>query len=262
METLADRVKKVEKKEAGRKADSEKPLMVRIDGKCFSKFTKENVEAPFCLGFCQLMDATAAFLMKETDAKMAYNQSDEITLSYYNNRDRNPNSQYMFGGKYQKLTSVLSSMATAFFNENFYEYVGVKASSLAYFDCRVWSVDSLEDVASNYLWRHRDWIRNSITMLARDSFSHKKLQCVSTTEMLGMLKQEGVIWTEKCNRIKYGNLLMQKTKEVYLSDKEIENIPESYKPVGPVLRNVIETFVIKREMQFDDFFSLVKTQYL
>lgn len=251
---LADRMKELEKVEAGRKANENLPIMVRIDGRCFSKFTK-NLIKPFDKDFLRLMDATTQYLMKETDAKMAYTQSDEITLSFYNDKENNSNSEYMFGGKYQKLTSVLASMATSYFASNMKGYLscsGYRILDYPHFDCRVWNVPDVEHIALNYLWRYQDAVKNSVSMFARSYFSHKELQNKNTNEIIAMLKDlppqyyEAELLTSDWNklfpRIKVGQMYRTQNKLVMLSDEELEKIPEKFRESlksEPVIRTVI-----------------------
>lgn len=247
---LSDRMKELERVEAGRKADSNLPLMVRIDGRCFSKFTK-NLIKPFDKDFLRLMDATTQYLMEETDAKMAYTQSDEITLSFYNDKENHSNSEYMFGGKYQKLTSVLASMATSYFTFHMRKFLQ-QTSDYPHFDCRVWNVPDVEHIALNYLWRYRDAIKNSVFMFARSYFSHKELQKKNTKEIISMLKdlpsqycEDELLtsdWNKLFPRIKVGQMYRTQNKLVMLSDEELQKIPEKFREplkFEPVIRNVI-----------------------
>ena len=237
---LADRLKSIEKAECSKALDSNLPLMVRIDGRCFSKFTR-SLNQPFDMGFCKLMDETTQFLMKETDAKMAYTQSDEITLSFYNDKENYSNSEYMFGGKIQKLTSVFASMATSYFVAYMREYIGV-TDKLPQFDCRVWNVNTVEDTALNYVWRYRDCIRNSVCMYARSFFSHKQLQGKNTNEIRDMLKSIDKPWEKLTPRIRFGQIYKIQAKMVMLTNEELQKIPEQFRSplkLEPVIRNSI-----------------------
>lgn len=240
---LADRLKEVEKIECSRAADPYKPLMVRIDGRCFSKFTK-GLAKPFDENFISLMNDTTQYLMRETDAKLAYTQSDEITLSFYNDKENNSNSEYMFGGKFQKLTSVLASMATTYFSRNIvrlYVY-GVVEDYYPQFDCRVWNVNSVDDIALNYVWRYRDCIKNSVCMYARSFLSHKQLQGKNTNEIRDMLKDIKKPWEKLTPRIRFGEMYKTQSKMVMLTNQELEKIPEKFREplkLEPVKRNVI-----------------------
>jgi tRNA(His) 5'-end guanylyltransferase len=263
---LADRLKEVEKIECARTADPYKPLMVRIDGRCFSKFTK-GLAKPFDLDFLNLMDATTAYLMKETDAKVAYTQSDEITLSFYNDKENNSNSEYMFGGKFQKLTSVFASMATSYFALNMKGYIGCsgyRVLDYPQFDCRVWNVNTVEDIALNYVWRYRDCIKNSVCMYARSFFSHKQLQGKNTNEIRDMLKElnTNTSWEKLTPRIRFGQMYRTQVKMVMLTNEELKKIPEQFRAplkLEPVIRNVIVSVPDEYESSILDSERIFKT---
>lgn len=64
-DSLGDMLKEEERQEAGRKADPYLPLVARIDGKCFSSFTR-GLERPFDSRFVQLMVETTKHLVSES----------------------------------------------------------------------------------------------------------------------------------------------------------------------------------------------------
>ena len=55
------------------------PVVIRLDGVGFSKWTK-GLNRPFDEKLTQLMIETTKFLVEETNAVVGYTQSDEITL--------------------------------------------------------------------------------------------------------------------------------------------------------------------------------------
>ena len=66
--------------------------------------------------------------------------------------------------------------------------------SLAYFDGRAYNVPR-EDVSNYFLWRAKDWERNSLTMYASAFFSHKQLHGKSKQDRHDMLHSIGKNWT-------------------------------------------------------------------
>jgi hypothetical protein len=55
------------------------PVMARIDGRSFSKFTA-GLARPYDERMSRLMIDTTKFLVEQTNARCGYTQSDEITL--------------------------------------------------------------------------------------------------------------------------------------------------------------------------------------
>jgi tRNA(His) 5'-end guanylyltransferase len=88
------------------------PLIVRLDGRGFTRLTKEThrFEAPFDERFRDHMVATAAHLMEGGFRFVyAYTQSDEISLLFHSEADA-------FDRKVRKLLSVLAGEASACFS--------------------------------------------------------------------------------------------------------------------------------------------------
>ena len=116
---LGDRMKMYEHREVGRRAMPRLPICVRIDGKTFSRFTR-NLARPYDERLSELMVHTAEVLVEKTGARIGYTQSDEISLILYSD---SPNSQVYLDGRIMKLTSILASIATAAFNARLGELI-------------------------------------------------------------------------------------------------------------------------------------------
>lgn len=238
-DSLGDLLKDQERVEAGRKADPFLPLVARIDGKCFSKFTK-GLQRPFDVRLTDLMKETTRFLMEESDSKLGYCQSDEITLYWFLDKENHSNREFWFGGKFQKMTSVLAGTASSFFCGNLPGFLPEKVGKYPVFDARVWNVPDMEHVYKNFLWRYRDAQKNSVSMYARAFFSHKNLQGKTCNEMKEMLAQNGTPWEDLPGFFKNGIFLQRKLVSISPEDVSLENIPEQYRPKENVLRSVIE----------------------
>ena len=76
---LDERMKMYEDIESKRILIPKLPICVRVDGKGFSKYTKDMIR-PFDQKFTDSMIETMKFLVEETDAIIGYTQSDEISL--------------------------------------------------------------------------------------------------------------------------------------------------------------------------------------
>ncbi len=218
---LGDRMKMYEMADAGRKTIPLLPVMARLDGKCFSKFTK-GLRRPYDVGMSELMQETTKWLCEETCALAGYTQSDEITLLWYSGDSR---SQIYFDGRIQKMVSVLAGLCSVFFNRNLPLYLPIKKNHLAVFDCRVWQLPTLTEAANTFLWRELDATKNSISMAAQHYFSHNELMNKNGTEKMEMLFQKGINWDDYPNFFKRGSYVIRRTTKSKLTEKELESLP-------------------------------------
>lgn len=191
-DTLGERVKDFELSQAGLCLDETQPICVRIDGKAFHTYTK-GLARPFDERLSQSMVNTMNFLVERTNAKLGYTQSDEISLVYFRTNEK---QQTFFGARIQKLTSILSSMATAKFNQEILTSIPEKSDQFAFFDCRVWNTPTIKDAADVFVWRQEDAIKNAVSMAAHAHFSHKILQGKSSKEKIAMLLEKGIKWDD------------------------------------------------------------------
>lgn len=241
-DTLGDILKEQEQKEAGRTANPFRPLMCRIDGRAFSSFTN-GLQKPFDERFVRLMVATTRHLVLESEALLGYCQSDEITLYWHLDKRNYSNREFLFRGKYQKLTSILASTASSFFAANLPRYLPEKESQYPVFDCRVWNVPNLEYVYKNFLWRLNDATKNSVSMYAQSLFSHKDLQGVTCEEMKTLLKQIGKPWEELPRAFTHGTYIRRQRVLVNPESMDLSDIPPQYRPTKPIIRAVVKEWV-------------------
>jgi tRNA(His) guanylyltransferase len=125
-------------------------LVARLDGRGFTKLTKERLELskPFDPRFRDVMVATTRHLMHSGLAVLyAYTQSDEISLWFA------PDEQ-SFGRKPRKLLSVLAGEASASFS--------LAMGVVGAFDCRLALLPDLDRVCDYFRWRQQDAIRNAM----------------------------------------------------------------------------------------------------
>ena len=145
------------------------PIIMRVDGRSFHTFTK-NFEFPYDYNFIDLMNTTGISLCEEIPGcKFAYLQSDEINLIIYNSKDQEP----WFHNRVEKLISVSASFATSIamkwkFDNN------ILPDYLVSFDCRVFIIP-FDEIINYFIWRQKDWERNSLIMLARKYYSQNRL---------------------------------------------------------------------------------------
>ena len=187
------------------KLDSDKPILLHIDGRSFSKLIKNRFKKPFDDDFIYCMDNTAKFLCEEIQGcKLAYVQSDEITLCLCKER---PESEIFFGGRMNKIISISAALATSKFNQLMSKFNG-SDETLYQFDCKAWNVDSEDDVWRWFLFRNIDCIRNSKNQTVSTYLSHNELLNKTADEMIELLKeQRGVDWNEFDVDKKYGRII-------------------------------------------------------
>lgn len=218
---LGDRMKEYERAEAGRRLMARLPICVRIDGKRFSRFT-EGLPRPYDERLSRLMVATTQHLVAESAALAGYTQSDEISLLYY---EDDPKRQVFLDRRIQKLTSILASMATGYFNAHLASHLPEKAGSVALFDCRVWSVPSCDEAANAFLWRELDATKNSVSMAARAYYPHAELHDRTSSEMQELLFQKGVNWNDYPAFFKRGTFVLRRSVSRRFTAAELESLP-------------------------------------
>jgi len=211
--------------------------VVRVDGKNFSKFTK-NMNKPFDDDFADSMHSAAIALCEMFNPAFAFTQSDEISLVF---TDFGMNSQAIFDGKVQKICSLTASRAATAFNKTLtmikackYEDVQDLYDSIidgsiivdAQFDSRVFIIPDITEVANYFVWRQKDGTRNSISMSA-DKFVGKAATVgKSSNEKQEMMFQNGVNWNDFPVKYKRGVIIKKETytKNVQIEDKTVSAI--------------------------------------
>lgn len=235
---FGDEMKVFESVQTNLRAEKGMPLMARLDGRSFHTFTK-GLNRPYDKNLSQLMIDVTKYLVNETDALLGYTQSDEISLVWY--LGKGSYGQYLFDGRYQKLTSVLSAMATGYFvNELQNNRIPSKKGLIPLFDCRVWQVPDLQTAYNTFMWREKDAVKNSITMAASEYFSHKALQGVSGKKKKADLISIGKPWENMPEFFKRGTYIKKVKKLRELNAEEIDRIPEKFRPTGPIFRSNVE----------------------
>lgn len=208
------------------------PAILRIDGRAFHTFTK-GFNYPFdeILSMCMRM-AAIEVLKDCSTGILAYGQSDEVSILMIDYRGLQTNQ--WFGGNIQKIVSIVASEFTSSFNSMLYDILNQLNSSefsnkdyyekirtklfRANFDARVFSIPE-SDISNYFYWRHKDCIRNSVTMAASLVFSHKELHGKKTEEKREMLRCNGKQSWENMNEVfKNGYLIDIKGEDLDITD--------------------------------------------
>lgn len=174
------------------------PVIMRLDGRAFHTLTRK-CEKPFDDNLNRCVCGAAQVLCADAQgAKIAYIQSDEmsILLTDFDQLD----TQAWFDYDLQKLVSISSALVSVSFNKLW------ASPALASFDCRAFNIPK-EEVANYFVWRQKDWTRNSVQLLAQAHFSHKQLQGKGQPDMHDMLHDKGVNWADLSPKWKNGTII-------------------------------------------------------
>ena len=163
--------------------------VVRLDGKAFHTYCR-GLAKPFDQQFMDDMDAVAATLLSEiSGVRLAYVQSDEISLILSDRSPAGDPQPFVYGGQIQKLVSIGASIASTHLNVT---RLGTSTDKVGLFDARAFSLPTADDVLDYLRWRQRDAHRNSLSMIAETHFSHRQLAGVSSDGRYTMLMEIGV----------------------------------------------------------------------
>lgn len=237
-DSLGDRMKGYENK-FRIKIGLKQPVIIRIDGKAFHTYTRPFAR-PYSEPLKSIFDAVCKYLLQNVQGcKMIYHQSDEISL-VLSDLD-SPMTSAWFDNNLQKLASISASMTTAVFNKIAWENYKDLSNTSALFDARAFAIPE-GDLPNYIIWRQQDWIRNSVSMLARSIFSHKMLHGKNTADVKEMLKESSTPWENIDPVWKYGTLR-------YIVKDEMGDISETicaydkfdYETLSDIFRNTHTT---------------------
>lgn len=232
------------------------PVIIRVDGKGFSNYTRQLPGRPFDRNFMSVMESTAIALCQEIQgAQLAFIQSDEISVLVHGYKKFE--SEPWFGNQVQKMVSVSAAVASATFTANSWrmwskmavheddERPSLDHIEPAYFDSRVFVVPE-SDVRNYFLWRQRDGIRNSIQMFARQHFSQKELHKKGTNEMVEMCKAQGHDWHKLPPSQRQG-------RAVYRESKLVDGVARSHFVVDTNVPLLVENaYYIERHLTLEE----------
>lgn len=241
------------------------PVIVRLDGKCFSSWTR-GLDKPFDQRLMDAFDAVTQGLVKVSGARLAHTYSDEISLLLYVD---NHESQIYCQGKPQKLITVLASTLTLLFQSatngwrkdrrtHGADFCDVAAAPMgmppAYFDARAFALPSLDEAANYFRWRELDAIRNSVSSLAQSYFSPTWLKGMSGDQMKTELRkitaaQESLpagkvepitTWESLSPRETRGQYVARRKVFKELDAETLVRIDEGHRPDGPIERHEVQ----------------------
>jgi tRNA(His) guanylyltransferase len=170
------------------------PVILRVDGVSFHSFTK-NFNRPFDqLIMDSMVNTTIAISKRIQGFKCAYTQSDEVSI-LITDYDTIETCGW-FNYNKSKLESVTAGLMSAYFqNDKFKQFTNITP----YFDCRAFNVPK-EDVVNYFLWRAKDWERNSLSMYCSSFFSAKQLHGKNREGQHEMLFSINKNWTNDLDK--------------------------------------------------------------
>lgn len=181
---LADRMKAYEGV-THRHLTRRAPVVVRVDGRAFHSVTAD-MDRPFDRSLVNAMVAAAGALAAEMQGcRLWYHQSDEISFLLLDTEKLE--TEPWFGNDLSKVLSISASFVAS--------QLTAALGQPVQFDARAFNVP-VEDVANYFLWRARDWARNSLQMYAQTFFSHRALLGKDRDAIHEMLHGIGRNWAE------------------------------------------------------------------
>jgi tRNA(His) 5'-end guanylyltransferase len=203
------------------------PVIIRVDGRAFHTYTK-TFEKPFSSGIMSGMVSAAKYTSEDMQGfKAAYIQSDEASflLTDYDTHQTEP----WFGYVKSKLESITASLFTAEFN--LFIWQNHSRNLTATFDARAFNIPR-EEVVNYFLWRAKDWERNSVAMYCGAHFSHKEMHGMGRADQHEMLHRIGLNWTTDLPDVaRNGTFLIKDTVR--------QDILPTYGDIDAVLGNLI-----------------------
>jgi len=205
------------------------PAIIRLDGKAFHTITR-RCDKPFDEDLSMIMMEGMKYLLENIQgAKCGYQQSDEISI-LLTDFDKLTTDAW-FDNSIQKIASVSASMLTADVNSkwDFENSFNRKFDSNKYFlfDSRCFNIPK-EEVNNYFIWRQKDWERNSIQMLSRSYFSHKECHKKNSSDLHEMLYTKGVNWTDLSGKWKNGVFMYRCEDKSIKSDCDIQFIKDNF----------------------------------
>jgi tRNA(His) guanylyltransferase len=158
-------------------------VIIRVDGRAFSRLTGRLFTKPFDERFAAHMRTTAHALLTDLQGVLAYTESDEISVVL------RPGA-ILFDGGVEKLVSVSAGVASAAFTAT--------VGHPAHFDSRLWLGTGTDDVLDYLGWRQADAARCAANGWAYWTLRHEgRTRGEATAALRGlgtdaMLRERGI----------------------------------------------------------------------
>lgn len=255
--SLGDRIKELENVFFHR-LDNNKYTIIRVDGNCFSTFTR-SFDKPCDLRIVNAMKKASWAVMERFNCLCAYTQSDEASFIIDKRRLENVKT-LPFNERAEKIASLIASLFSVEFND-FLKNLCVNYKARAIFDARIFQVETDLEVWEYIRWRQLDAFRNGVTSLAQSIFSSKKLDGKSVKNKLDMLppdiketyKNSHLIHGTFVKRVMYrvqttrlGFCKANRTFPLYI------NLGEEYKIVSMDVQDILSKYASEKYAKYDE----------
>jgi tRNA(His) 5'-end guanylyltransferase len=210
------------------------PVIVRVDGRAFHSWTR-GLERPFDQRIIDTMvSASRAVAEDMQGCKAVYVQSDEASF-LLTDFDK-LTTEAWFNYNQSKVESISAALMTAWFNLWWPWPTGIGRDTPAIFDARAFNVP-LAEVSNYFLWRMKDWERNSVSMYCQAHFSHKQLHGKQRSDQHELLHSIGKNWaTDLSPQIRNGTLLVRGLEGKYEHRSDVQPTwPEVDAVIAPLL---------------------------
>jgi tRNA(His) 5'-end guanylyltransferase len=230
-DSLGEMMKGFERVETERAAAPGEAVVVRVDGHSFTNFTS-HMARPFDERFSRAMVEATRVVVEDLKCRIGYTQSDEATFILWE-----PEGDLPFGGKFQKLATVIASKFTGkFILEGLKLFPEAIESRVPAFDGRSHALPFPDYAARNVLWRETDARKNSLNGVARANFSQNVLNGKSSQQMKEMLAEKGYDLGAVPESFRRGVFLRRVIETRPLTPEERAKIPEGHKVPATVKR--------------------------
>lgn len=176
------------------KAIPDIPVILRLDGRSFSKYTKQlKLIKPFDKRLRDIFIEVSKDILSEFNAKYVYTFSDEISILF---------EQLPFNRRVEKLDSVIASYTTASFMKHLYKSrqsfdIDITQLEIPSFDCRIVMTNNINQY---FKWRQDEAWRNCINGYAQATLnkthnaqeSSQILYGLDKTQLHQLLYENGV----------------------------------------------------------------------
>lgn len=247
-EDLDARVKAFEAVEAQRAFPPDRPVVIRLDGRGFSRFTRPFAK-PFDPRLSGAMRAACRDLLDEAAVRAGYVQSDEITLLL---ERRHENDALPFSGRVQKLVSTFAARASCSFLLALQKVSpGVDLSRYSGFDARAWSVPDRDEAVAAVLWRILDARRNGVSAACRSVARPSEMRNLSVAQMRDLMAERDLDPDTAFDaRDRLGVILRRERRPCAIAPEVLARIPPRHRPANPeVMRSLVT------ELQVSDFLA-------
>jgi tRNA(His) 5'-end guanylyltransferase len=144
-------------------------IIVRVDGRSFSRLTERLTEKPFDSGFHDKMVRTASALLESLQASYVYTESDEISALL-------PRETGLFDREVEKLVSISAARASA--------TLSLLLGEAVEFDARLWVGGTDDAVVDYFMWRQSDATRCALNGWAYWTLRREGRDARAATEAL------------------------------------------------------------------------------